>query len=204
MKFESIDKFDREFWFLSNDHPNEVHLDGEKYPTVSHAYAAARTLDEEAREFIRKAATPEDARRISEDATARPAWEEVRLNILRDLVWRKFVMHPYLRSQLLATDDAKLTGGGEELQQILEDTRERIRRSGGGVDFLTKLCTDLDVVLSIMKRSGLPFEKRDIGGGPTIVIRDEGGREMVEIRFWKNDDLTDVVVVVGEDDDIAF
>ena len=44
MSVEKIDQFKDEFRFLSNFWQSEVVLDDRKYPTVEHAYQAAKTL----------------------------------------------------------------------------------------------------------------------------------------------------------------
>ena len=40
-----IDKFSGKYAFLSNFFPAEVVLEGEKYPTVEHAFQAAKTTN---------------------------------------------------------------------------------------------------------------------------------------------------------------
>ncbi|GAH15684.1 unnamed protein product, partial [marine sediment metagenome] len=53
-----IQEFQGEYRFLSSFYPAEVELDGVTYPTVEHAFQAAKTLDSAQREFIRSAPRP--------------------------------------------------------------------------------------------------------------------------------------------------
>lgn len=102
--------FRGEWRFLSNFYPAEVHYDGMVYPSVEHAYQAAKTLSSAWREHIRKALTPGSAKYFGALVTLRPNWEEEKLTIMEGLLQDKFSTEP-LRSQLLATGDAILIEG---------------------------------------------------------------------------------------------
>jgi ribA/ribD-fused uncharacterized protein len=98
-----ISGFFKEFRFLSNFWPAEVVLDGKTYPTVEHAYQAAKTLDPVEREEIRTASTPKRAKHLSYKIKAkRSNWVEKKIEIMRDLLRQKF-SHPELRQALDAT-----------------------------------------------------------------------------------------------------
>lgn len=136
-----IARFSGKHRFLSNFWPAEVELDGLYYPTVEHAYQAAKTFDSFWRDIIRCAETPQEAKQTGRLAPLRHGWEEIRLEVMRGLVWQKFA-HPDLRAKLLATGTAELIEGntwgdiywgvyggvGENnLGRILMNIRERIR-----------------------------------------------------------------------------
>jgi len=106
-----IDDFRNDNQFLSNFAPAPVTLEGVEYPTVEHAYQAAKTLDPGERQMIRLASTPDLAKKMSRKLTRRPDWPEVKVEIMRELVWQKFQGHPDLRVLLLATGDAELVEG---------------------------------------------------------------------------------------------
>lgn len=59
-----INSFHGDHSFLSNFHPATVILDGTQYPTVEHAYQAAKTLDIDERDRIRQVATAGHAKRM--------------------------------------------------------------------------------------------------------------------------------------------
>ena len=74
-----IDQFLGRYFFLSNYSPSGVKFDGELYPSVEHAFAAAKTLDPEARAKIRAAGDPEAAQKQGCALTLRPDWEAVKV-----------------------------------------------------------------------------------------------------------------------------
>jgi len=110
---EAIERFTGEFTFLSNFHPCEIALGGLAYPSVEHAFQAAKTNDPAERDRIRRAPTPGQAKRLGRRATLRPGWERERLQVMRVLVLQKFTRHPELREQLLATRGRELIEGND-------------------------------------------------------------------------------------------
>ena len=106
-----IEAFKNEYRFLSNFAPVNVYLDGIGYPTVEHAYQAAKTLDPTWRSSVRNARTPQEARSIGRRGPPRPGWgDELRLKVMRGLLQQKFMQSPY-KEQLLGTGDAILIEG---------------------------------------------------------------------------------------------
>lgn len=96
--------------FLSNFYLARVRLDGVQYPTVEHAYQAAKTTDEEERKKIRTAGSPGEAKKMGRRVTIRPDWTEIRIQVMTDLVRQKFAQEPY-RSLLLRTGHCELIEG---------------------------------------------------------------------------------------------
>lgn len=138
-----IGPFTGEYCWLSNFYPVEVALDGVTYPSVEHAFQAAKTLDAAVREKIREAATASAARRMRRSVKLRSDWEQIRVKIMLQLVWQKF-QHPELRARLLATTNEELVeintwgdrfwgvcgGEGENvLGRILMAVRSELRRA---------------------------------------------------------------------------
>lgn len=62
---EPITRFRDEYDFLSNFYPAPVSLDGVDYPTVEHAFQAAKTFDPKQRAPIRNARTPSSAKSMA-------------------------------------------------------------------------------------------------------------------------------------------
>lgn len=106
-----INRFHGDYRFLSNFWPAKVKLDGITYPTVEHAYQAAKTTDARHREAIRAAISPGFAKRIGKLLVLRPDWEQVRLDIMYDLVSQKFRNDADLKDRLLGTGGAWLIEG---------------------------------------------------------------------------------------------
>jgi ribA/ribD-fused uncharacterized protein len=106
-----IDDFRGNYHFLSNFEPAEVMLDGIKFPTVEHAYQAAKTLEQQERQQILGASTPGLARKMGRKLIQRPDWPEIKVRVMQDLVSQKFNGHPDLVKLLLATGDIELVEG---------------------------------------------------------------------------------------------
>jgi ribA/ribD-fused uncharacterized protein len=106
-----IDRFAGPYAFLSNYHPSAVQVDGASYPSVEHAFQAAKTDDAAQREAIRRAPTPGGAKRLGRSVRLRPNWDRERNQVMRRLVVQKFTRHHALGEQLLATRNRALIEG---------------------------------------------------------------------------------------------
>lgn len=102
-----IQGFQGEWRFLSNFWAATIVFDGETYPTVEHAFQAAKTLSKQERQWVRSAERPGEARKRGKKVTLRQNWEDHKLTIMEDLVRQKF-QDPTLRESLLATGDRPL------------------------------------------------------------------------------------------------
>jgi ribA/ribD-fused uncharacterized protein len=102
-----IDRFNGEHAFLSNFATSRIEMDGLTYPTVEHAYQAAKTLNAYQRGVIRVAMTPGKAKRLGKKVDMQPDFNGKRLAVMLELVSKKFEI-PELADKLIAT-------GGEEL-----------------------------------------------------------------------------------------
>ena len=105
-----IDQFRGEYRFLSNFAPVWVTLDGITYPSVEHAYQAAKTLDPRQRAIIQRATRPGDAKRLGCHVTTRTDWDEIKLDVMEMLLDQKFRREPY-RTKLLSTRPQDLVEG---------------------------------------------------------------------------------------------
>ena len=105
-----INEFKSEHRFLSNFWPAVVTLDDMEFPTVEHAYVAAKTLDLEKRAEIQKVSTAGQVKRLGRSIELRPDWDDVKLEVMEDLVRQKF-QHPELAELLIATGDQELVEG---------------------------------------------------------------------------------------------
>ncbi|MEP7292360.1 MAG: NADAR family protein, partial [Chloroflexota bacterium] len=91
--------------------PVEIVLDGEPYPSVEHAFQAAKTHDPEERREIRANPSPVTAKYMGKRVALRPDWDNYRFTIMETLVRQKFTRSAELRAKLLATADAELIEG---------------------------------------------------------------------------------------------
>lgn len=105
-----IDHFAGEHRFLSNFWPAPVTFEGLAFPTVEHAYVAAKTLDQAQREAISCMPSPGQVKRFGRTLTLRPDWDAVKLGVMAELVRQKF-RYPGLAAQLKATAPHDLVEG---------------------------------------------------------------------------------------------
>lgn len=105
---KKIDSFRGEFDFLSNFHPADVLYEGINYPTSEHAYMAAKTLIINQRYHIASLETPKSAKQYGRQVSLRPNWDNIKFDIMKEIVKLKFTQNPKLRDKLLATKDAIL------------------------------------------------------------------------------------------------
>jgi ribA/ribD-fused uncharacterized protein len=108
---EPIARFRDAYDFLSNFYPAPVEMDGLEFPTVEHAFQAAKTFDPEKRAAFQKAVTPAGAKQMGRRVQRREDWFDVSLSILEALVRQKFTRYPELARKLKATGDAPLIEG---------------------------------------------------------------------------------------------
>lgn len=106
-----IDRFDGEHAFLSNFHESPIQVEGLWFNTVEHAFQAEKTLDPKEKAVIMIALTPGKAKRLGRRATLRPDWEQVKLQVMEDLLRLKFAPGTELHQRLLATSPAELIEG---------------------------------------------------------------------------------------------
>lgn len=111
MKPKRIDEFKGEYWFLSNFYPAQVQLNGVYYPTVEHAYQAAKTRDPKERKLILKQKTPGRAKRAGRKIIRRKDWKSIKVVTMEYLVWQKFKNNERLARKLLDTGNAQLIEG---------------------------------------------------------------------------------------------
>lgn len=105
-----ITSFSNQYFFLSNFFPVEIEFDGEIYPSVEHAFQAAKTFDPTEREKIRKADTPALSKRLGKKVSLRDDWENVKKHIMYQLIQQKFSIN-FLREKLIETKDSELIEG---------------------------------------------------------------------------------------------
>ena len=110
-----IDCFDGKYAFLSNYYNSPIHQelsDGSiiEYPTVEHAFQAAKTLDINERYYIASLPTPGKAKRAGRNVTLRKDWNQIKTDVMLSFVRGKFEW-PDLQKKLLATGDIYLEEG---------------------------------------------------------------------------------------------
>lgn len=110
MEQTTISRFKDDNEFLSNFYPCRIVFDGSSFASVEHAYQAAKTLDRAERAMVRGQPTAGRAKRAGRRIKIRGDWEQVRLEVMLQLLREKF-SDPALGSVLLATGECPLVEG---------------------------------------------------------------------------------------------
>ena len=137
-----------EYGCFSNFSRHAFELDGVRWHTSEHYFQAQKFVGTPHVEDIRNARTAKEAAAIGRDdkRPLRADWEQVKDDVMRRAVLRKFESHADIRAILLATGDEELVenapgdtywGCGKDgtglnrLGQILVEVRDELRRRAG-------------------------------------------------------------------------
>ena len=109
-----IGQFVGKYGFLSNFSPSIVTFEGHKYPSVEHAYQAAKTVDPKSRKVFQVPTdlTAGQAKRLGKTLDLRPNWESIKVGIMYQLLVDKF-SDVNLRLKLQATGTEELVEGND-------------------------------------------------------------------------------------------
>lgn len=107
----SISRFENEFEFLSNFYTAPFVWNGRCWPTVEHAYQAAKIPTPGSFWEVIAAKEAADAKRLGRRVKLREGWEEIKISIMTELVWLKFEYNLTLRTKLINTGKVKLIEG---------------------------------------------------------------------------------------------
>lgn len=106
-----IDSFTGEYRFLSNFYPCKIQFNNIEFPSVEHAYVAAKTLDRSTREMIAKIDSPGKVKRFGRTIEIRPDWDDVKLQFMNSFLKEKFIQGSSLADKLEATGSEELIEG---------------------------------------------------------------------------------------------
>lgn len=106
-----ISSFQGNYRFLSNFWLADVVFEGETYRSNEHAYVAAKTLDPAVRDQVRLVFFPGHVKKLGRQIQLRADWEQIKLQVMEDLVRYKFTHHPNLANELHRTGDQMLIEG---------------------------------------------------------------------------------------------
>lgn len=147
-----VEWFVGEYEFLSNFFWTNFVYRSRMYPTAEHAFQAAKANGYHGERWVRVSPTPGIAKRRGRKVELREDWEEIKLQVMEDVVRAKFAQNQELANKLLDTEDSELNEGnywhdnfwgnclcpkcaeqeGENhLGKILMKIREELRNLGG-------------------------------------------------------------------------
>jgi len=104
-----IVSFNGSYFFLSNFFPSKIKYDGITYYTAEAAFQAAKTFDREIKNKI-SSVMAYQAKRIGKKVKLRDDWEDVKLNIMEEILNLKFNILE-LKEKLISTDNSILIEG---------------------------------------------------------------------------------------------
>jgi len=110
MKENKITSFKNEYAFLSNFYVKTFSFCDIMWPSVEHAFQAAKTADFLMQEHIQTANTPKEAKRRGRNIKLRDDWEQVKNQIMANILHAKF-RDPDLRNRLIRTNPKELIEG---------------------------------------------------------------------------------------------
>lgn len=148
---EEIMVFRGKYQFLSNMYSAPFEWDGRTYKNSEAAFQSAKSLDPEVRDEFSEM-TGVVAKREGKRVLLRRDWEEVKDDIMEEVVREKFLQNPDLLKKLIDTGDMELVEGNRwhdkywgvdlasgEGENHLGIILMRIREELGGEDYLEKV-----------------------------------------------------------------
>lgn len=102
--------YENEFYVFSNFSSFAIEWKGKLYPTSEHAYHSEKFKDEELKEQVRLCRSAHDALKFAQEhADAyRKDWNDVRLGIMKEILFAKVAQHPYVKKKLIESGDREL------------------------------------------------------------------------------------------------
>jgi ribA/ribD-fused uncharacterized protein len=105
-----INSFRGRWTKLGNYSSCVIFYQGHAYQSVEHAYQAQKSDDPAIQKAIRDCATPAVAKKLARSVPLRKDWEDIKVDLMRDLLHSKFCQEPE-RSILLDTGNQLLVEG---------------------------------------------------------------------------------------------
>jgi hypothetical protein len=136
-------KVNDEYGFLSNFSKHGFELEGKFWPTCEHYFQSQKFAGSVFEEEIRKAKSPMDAAIMGRDRnkTLRHDWEEVKDEIMKNAVLKKFETHNDIRELLISTEDHEI------IEETTDDYYWGCGTNGTGKNVLGKILMEVRLIL---------------------------------------------------------
>jgi hypothetical protein len=140
-----------EYGCFSNFSRHGFEIDGKYWRTSEHYFQAQKFVGTEHEEAVRNAKTPKEAASRGRDRKRplRKDWEQVKDDVMRRAVLKKFETHANIRETLLSTGDEEL------IENAPGDYYWGIGKTGAGKNMLGKILMEVRQTL----REANPAEK---------------------------------------------
>jgi ribA/ribD-fused uncharacterized protein len=109
--FHRITRFSGAYHFLSNFYPQPIRYNEREYATSEHAYQAAKAASQVDHDLIANAATASLTKKLGRKIKLREDWEQVKLDVMYDILVCKFAPGTECASLLDSTGDSLLVEG---------------------------------------------------------------------------------------------
>lgn len=106
----SITFFRDDYFFLSNFYEVPITYNGIIYRSSEAAFQSMKTKDESLRKDFANL-TPNESKKLGRKVKLREDWEDVKVDIMYEIVKQKFIQNPDLKDKLIATGNAYLEEG---------------------------------------------------------------------------------------------
>ncbi len=102
--------YENEFYVFSNFSSFAIEWKGKLYMTSEHAYHSEKFEDEELKEKILNARSAHEALKLAEanKDKYREDWEEIKLDVMKEILRTKVEQHPYVKKKLLESGNREL------------------------------------------------------------------------------------------------
>ena len=109
---KTVRQFKNEYKMFSNFYPCTVFFEGRNYPTVEHAFQAAKSNNWKFRKQLSEVPVdqPGYTKKLGSTVTLRKDWEIVKISIMRRLLMQKFCCDDF-RKLLISTNEAVIIEG---------------------------------------------------------------------------------------------
>jgi ribA/ribD-fused uncharacterized protein len=142
-----INNFKGKYYFLSNFYSCPVTWDGITYQNNEAAFQSAKVLDKNIRKTFANL-NPSDAKRKGRHVILRPDWEDVKYDIMYEIVLAKFSQNDTLKHKLLETHHQHLEEGNTWGDKVWGTVH------GVGENHLGKILMRVRAVLQDQSRGG--------------------------------------------------
>lgn len=113
-----ITSFSGDYSFLSNFYSSRIEYQGIVYPTLEHAYQAAKTSSLGQKVIISRLPTPGKAKRYGQKITLVPEWQSRKVEVMEELLRIKFQEGSALAHMLMETEGHELIEGNYHRDQF--------------------------------------------------------------------------------------
>jgi len=101
-----------EYYVFCNFSAFEIEYNGKKYPTSEHAYQSFKFVktNPELAEKIQKAKSAHDAFKLAQEEKSEidPDWDNIKQDIMKEILHCKVEQHPYVQKKLLQSGDREI------------------------------------------------------------------------------------------------